>query len=96
MTRAKITKRHTSGPNTVTTGISASLSKQKYLKYVAPRKTLSQMQVWCITEGIAAVLAYLHHGLLKENDTFTLKSMWRALLHRDIKPANSECSMLDT
>ena len=52
-------------------------------------KTLSRLEAWLILADLSSALAYCHHGVLRDGDSYTVKSGWKSVLHRDIKPGNS-------
>jgi serine/threonine protein kinase len=55
---------------------------------IEPQRRLTKREVWRIFADVAAAVSYLHLGVIKENDSFSLKTDWNSFLHRDIKPAN--------
>ncbi|KAL9628005.1 MAG: hypothetical protein Q9164_007421, partial [Protoblastenia rupestris] len=59
-------------------------------KVKEPQRRLSKREVWQIFSDLAAAVAYLHYGVIKEDNSFSLKTDWKPVIHRDIKPANGE------
>ena len=63
---------------------------------INPKRSLSNKEVWRIFADLAAALSYLHYGVIKENNSFSLKTDWSPFLHRDVKPANGKSNLLGT
>lgn len=57
---------------------------------IEPQRRLTEREVWRIFVDLAAAVSYLHYGVIKENNAFSLKTDWSPFLHRDIKPANGK------
>lgn len=57
-------------------------------RILEPQRRLSKTEIWHVFIDLAAAVSYLHYGVIKEEDRFSLKTDWRPFLHRDIKPAN--------
>ena len=59
-------------------------------RVIEPQRKFTKREVWRIFADLAAAMSYLHYGVIKENNSFSLKTDWRPFLHRDIKPANGK------
>ena len=57
---------------------------------IEPQRALTRQDTWRIIADLAAAVSYLHYGVIKENELFSLKTDWSPILHRDIKPQNGK------
>lgn len=57
-------------------------------------KSLSRLEIWAMLADLSSALAYCHHGVLRDGDSYTVKAGWKIVMHRDIKPGNSMVSLI--